>query len=261
MKTVKTGDLIIGSGMPKICVPVIEKDMEGIFSEAERICGLPADLVEWRADWYSELSDLTKVLKVLEGLKRILDVPVLFTVRTAAEGGKAVIGGDEYGRINRAAAGSGLADLIDVEVLRNDAGLVGGIQGCGVPVIASSHDFHKTPDRQAIIRLLYSMLEYGADIVKLAVMPLGTGDVMELMSAVEEVNRGGFPCPIIAMSMSGTGAISRMAGEVFGSAVTFGSAGSASAPGQIEVGKLKEILMLIHTTKAGGENRQEQEDR
>ena len=39
--------------------------------------------------------------------------------------------------------------------------------------------------------------------------------------------------PIITMSMAATGVISRVCGEVFGSALTFGAVGKASAPGQI----------------------------
>lgn len=37
-----------------------------------------------------------------------------------------------------------------------------------------------------------------------------------------------------------------MAGEIFGSAVTFASAGTASAPGQMEAEELKKVLELLH---------------
>ena len=37
-----------------------------------------------------------------------------------------------------------------------------------------------------------------------------------------------------------------MAGESFGSAMTFGCIGKASAPGQIEADRLKEILQMLH---------------
>ena len=38
----------------------------------------------------------------------------------------------------------------------------------------------------------------------------------------------------------------RLCGEAFGSALTFGSVGAASAPGQINAEDLREILALIH---------------
>ena len=52
--------------------------------------------------------------------------------------------------------------------------------------------------------------------------------------------------PIITMSMAGTGVVSRLAGETFGSALTFGAATKASAPGQINVNELEQVLDIIH---------------
>lgn len=44
------------------------------------------------------------------------------------------------------------------------------------------------------------------------------------------------------MSMAGMGVISRLAGECFGSVLTFGAAKKASAPGQIAVEDLNTVL-------------------
>ena len=54
--------------------------------------------------------------------------------------------------------------------------------------------------------------------------------------------------PIITMSMAGTGVVSRLTGETFGSALTFGAASKASAPGQIGVNELKQVLDIIHSS-------------
>ena len=48
------------------------------------------------------------------------------------------------------------------------------------------------------------------------------------------------------MSMAGTGVVSRLTGETFGSALTFGAATKASAPGQINVNELEQVLDIIH---------------
>ena len=45
----------IGEGIPKICVPIVGKTEEEIFEEAEVITSLPADMVEWRADWFDDV--------------------------------------------------------------------------------------------------------------------------------------------------------------------------------------------------------------
>ena len=42
------------------------------------------------------------------------------------------------------------------------------------------------------------------------------------------------------------GCISRICGELTGSAVTFASVGTASAPGQLPIQELKTTLELIH---------------
>lgn len=71
-------------------------------------------------------------------------------------------------------------------------------------------------------------------------------DVLTLLSATEEMASEYADRPIITMSMAGTGLISRLCGEVFGSALTFGAVGKASAPGQMNAEDLNKILTLIH---------------
>ena len=53
-------------------------------------------------------------------------------------------------------------------------------------------------------------------------------------------------CPIVTMAMSSIGMVSRLAGETFGSALTFGAIGQRSAPGQPGAKELWEVLEVIH---------------
>ena len=71
-------------------------------------------------------------------------------------------------------------------------------------------------------------------------------DVLTLLAATEEMSSEHADCPIITMSMDSTGVISRLCGEVFGSALTFGAAGKASASGQMKVEDLRTALRLLH---------------
>ena len=89
------------------------------------------------------------------------------------------------------------------------------------------------------------MEEAGADIAKIAVMPESTEDVLTLLSATCKAKKE-LTCPVITMSMAGTGVISRLGGEVFGSSMTFGAAKKASAPGQLGVTDLSTVLDLLH---------------
>ncbi|MBO4990857.1 MAG: type I 3-dehydroquinate dehydratase, partial [Firmicutes bacterium] len=92
---------------------------------------------------------------------------------------------------------------------------------------------------------LRRMEDMGGDIAKIAVMPQTALDVAELLAAAAE-SREKLSCPVVAISMGGLGVASRMVGQIFGSAITFGTVGNGSAPGQLPVGRMKEVLTWIH---------------
>ena len=115
-----------------------------------------------------------------------------------------------------------------------------------VKVIISNHDFNKTPKKEEIVSRLCRMQELGADLPKIAVMPQNEKDVLVLLEATNEMFKIYADRPIITMSMSGMGVISRLCGEIFGSALTFGAAKSVSAPGQISFKELNSVLNLLH---------------
>ena len=251
MNPVTVRNIKIGEGIPKICVPVTGVTKEEIINEAETVRSLAqADLVEWRADWYEHVTDTGKAVGVLKDLRAVLkDLPVLFTFRTAKEGGEKEIDPQAYADLNKEAARCRYADLVDVELFTGDDAvkeIVQAAHACGVKAVASNHDFNKTPDKDEMIKRLCKMQELGADILKIAVMPQSRKDVLTLLAATEEMYRKHADRPLITMSMGGTGVISRVCGEVFGSAVTFGAAKKASAPGQINVEDLAQVLLQLH---------------
>ena len=116
-------------------------------------------------------------------------------------------------------------------------------------VVGSNHDFHKTPSKEEIVKRLCFMQQAGADIPKIAVMPENPKDVLTLLSATEEMVSLYADRPVVTMSMAKTGVISRISGEIFGSAITFGSISKASAPGQLELEDLRKTLEIIHGKK------------
>ena len=250
MKTVKVRNTVIGEGMPKICVPIVGVTKEAILEEARAITKLPADVVEWRIDWFENVFEFDKLADVLKDLREVLgDMPILMTFRTSKEGGEKAIEDEVYADINIKAAQTGLVDMVDVEVFTGDEivkKIIEGAHAAGVKVVASNHDFGKTPDKDDILGRLRKMQELDADIPKIAVMPNSKKDVLTLLAATEEMATEYADRPIITMSMAGTGVISRLAGEVFGSALTFGAAAKASAPGQMGVNDLKDVLTKLH---------------
>jgi 3-dehydroquinate dehydratase I len=252
MNTVKVKNVILGDGIPKICVPIVAKTKKEIVEEALSFRSLHVDVVEWRVDWFEDVFDIEKVKDVLKDLVPALNnIPLLFTFRTSKEGGEKAINSEVYAELNKAVAATGLVDLIDVEAFTGDdvvKDIIESAHASGVKVVASNHDFGKTPSKDDIIYRLRKMQDLGADIPKIAVMPKSKLDVLELLEATVIMSERYADRPIITMSMSGTGVVSRMAGEVFGSALTFGAAKKASAPGQIGVEDLYGVLQLLHNS-------------
>ena len=114
-----------------------------------------------------------------------------------------------------------------------------------VKIIMSNHDFHTTPDATTIVNRLRMMQDLGADVVKIAVMPENKMHVVNLLAATAMMQEAYAEVPVVTMSMGKMGAISRISGQVFGSAITFASFAEASAPGQIPVDKMDEALAFI----------------
>lgn len=250
MNTVQVKNVTIGEGLPKIIVPIVGQTKDEIIAAAKSFANVELDIVEWRVDWFEGVFDFDQVKDVAQALRDVLqDTPILFTFRTAKEGGEKAIEPEAYVELNQNIAKTGLVDLVDVEAFTGDdyvAQIIEVAHQNNVKVVASNHDFDKTPDQVDIVSRLRKMQEQGADIPKIAVMPNNKKDVLTLLAATEEMATNYADRPIITMSMAGTGLISRLCGEVFGSAATFGAVGKVSAPGQMNAEDLNTILTLIH---------------
>ena len=189
MNTVKVRNIEIGAGIPKICVPIVGVTKEEIIAEAKTFDSIPVDVVEWRVDWFENVFEFDKVEDVLKDLREALgETPILFTFRTSKEGGEKAIEPEPYKELNIQAAKSGYVDLVDVEVFTGDEivkEIIENAHACGVKVVASNHDFDKTPEKDEIVRRLQKMQELNADIPKIAVMPTCKKDVLTLLSATD----------------------------------------------------------------------------
>ncbi len=250
---IKVRNIKIGEGAPKICVPLVAKSKDGFLESAKELKGIKLDLVELRVDHFEEVENLESVKQLAKALREILgETPILFTFRSLKEGGEKEVSKEYYKNLNIEIAKTGYVDLIDVELFTGDEivkEIVSSVHSVNVKVVMSNHDFDKTPEREEIVKRLCKMQELGADLPKIAVMPQSTTDVLTLLCATDDMVTKYAKTPIITMSMAGLGVISRLAGETFGSALTFGAAKVASAPGQVEVNKLSEILEVLHNSK------------
>lgn len=247
--TVRIKNMVLGEGLPKICVPLTDTDIEGLNASTESMMNSPFDLIEWRADFYKDIENEKVRLQAMTFLRsQLADTPILFTIRTSPEGGKLQISTEDYISLIISVINSGLMDIVDVELSRGDDTLntiVAAAHKVGVKVIGSLHDNFSTPSKDRIVHHLCQMQKLGADIVKFAVTPESPRDVLTLLDATLTMQEEHNDTPIITMSMGRQGAVSRVCGSIFGSSVTFGTAGKASAPGQLPADLLSAFLTSL----------------
>lgn len=248
-RIVEVRGMRLGEGAPKICVPLVGRTKEALREEAELLREIDLDIVEWRVDHFGAVDSVEDVLEELSELRGLLgETPLLFTFRSAREGGARELSADDYIRLNRAAAASGQVDAIDIELFSGDDAVrefTAEAHRRGVVTFVSNHDFDKTPPQEEMESRLRRARELGGDVPKIAVMPRDPGDVLSLLAATYRVSSEGVG-PVITMSMAESGAVSRVAGGAFGSALTFGAAKQASAPGQLAAPQLRGILDALY---------------
>lgn len=236
----------------KTIVPITAKTKEQALAQAQVIANTAdADLAEFRIDLLSFASDTKQVIALGHELKKILgNKPMIATIRTKNEGGQLEISDVDYGKTYQAYLKNPFMDWLDVEMFRDQKVVSDIVQKAHqkkVLIVMSNHDFQKTPSQDEIEKRLLKQDHMGADILKIAVMPKSKQDVFTLMNATLKVSQQTTK-PLLTMSMGQLGTISRVASANMGGSYSFGMIGQASAPGQIDVTKLKQILQTVQPT-------------
>lgn len=255
---IQVRNLMIGEGRPKVCVPLVGATPEEIRAELGEIASGSllrhdnrVDLVEFRADYFNALDNLEGLAEILREVRAgIGERPLIFTVRSEREGGNRLsCEGPSYYDINRFVIKEGLADLVDLELFSEDREeikkLLSEAHEAGLRVLMSSHDFDNTPETEEMENRLKEMEAMGADVAKLAVMPKTRTDVARLMEMTTRLTERELHIPVVTMAMGELGAVSRITGQVTGSAITFASLKKSSAPGQLPVAELNEALDMM----------------
>ena len=243
-------NLTIGEGKPKICVLVMGKNKADVLEAAKKAVESKADLIEWRADSLTEGEfDEDFHNEILAKMREIIgEMPIIYTFRTLIEGGKE-IENEKYKDLILSVANAGIADIIDVEIFSfklKARDIIDEIHSfTNVKVIGSYHDFEGTPDTAELVYRLSVIDNCNADILKIATMPHKKKDVMRIMTATILTYTRPNPKPIISIAMGNMGRVTRLLGGFTGSAITFASIGRSSAPGQMDIEEVREILTKL----------------
>ena len=248
-KTLLVRNKVLGGDVPWICLPLVAEDQTTLLQQAQDVLDYNPDALEWRVDKFQSVRDIEGVLASLDALRQLIgDTPLIFTCRIIDEGGFQEISADDRRSLNEAVIGSAKADFVDAEISNGETVITVLKKACsvsGTKLILSYHNFDETPEEGFIVQKLRQAAEMGADVAKAAFMPKDYGDVLTLLNATYTARTEYLEIPIITMSMGGEGGISRIAGGLFGSDLTFAIGQASSAPGQIHIGDIRKAWEVM----------------
>ncbi len=236
---------------PKICLPIVASNRTETLLQARKMSELPVELVEWRVDFFE--GEQEEIIPLAEEVNEAIgEKELIVTLRTEYEGGEKNGSRFDYWGGLHDLLRRDFAAYVDVEISRDEQKLMelrDAFSDVETKVIGSYHDFNDTPSEDRIIELLERARELGCDVGKLACMPKNSEDVDVLLSATAKMKEKQPDFPLITMAMGELGEKSRLYGGLYGSEVSFGCAGTASAPGQIPYNRMKEVFDKIYVGK------------
>jgi 3-dehydroquinate dehydratase-1 len=249
------GEPVAGGKLPLVCAPLVGRTRDEVLAELAAILPKRPDLLEWRVDFFDGIGDTAAVVDLAATIQRVAgETPLLFTRRSSREGGEPIaLGEQQVIELHRAVCASRCCDLVDWELgsapddlrrVREET------RAAGILLVASFHDFERTPPLEVLADRFAAAERAGADIAKVAVMPRSPEDVLTLLQATARARRE-LRIPLISMSMGAYGSLTRLVGWVFGSAVTFAVGKAGSAPGQIPIEDVNAVIDLLQRSMRG----------
>jgi 3-dehydroquinate dehydratase-1 len=234
---------------------LVARSRAALAAETAAVAARNPDLLEWRVDFFERIADTEEVIAAARAVREAAaGIPILFTRRSQREGGHPIpLSEPQVLALYEAVARSGCVAAMDFEMQNAPADVAQAralTQAHGLALVLSFHDFHKTPPTADLEARFAQAHALGADVAKLAVMPQSLADVHRLLGATLQASES-LPIPVISMAMGALGAVSRLCGGVFGSALTFAVGSTASAPGQIPIDDVRTALAVLQRATSG----------
>ena len=226
---IRIGTVELGA-IPRVAVALTDRDVR---DDAKRVAAL-VDVFELRIDRFTrhEPEHVAQVISVARGS----GVPLLATVRSAAEGGEAEL--TEGERLKLLQVVAPWVDALDIELsasIRDD--VIALAHQHGKPVVVSLHDFEGTPAKDVLLKAIATGTKLGADIFKLATTVTSPADLTTLLDVLRVA-----PGQLIVIGMGVDGLASRVFFPLVGSLLTWGFLNTVGAPGQLPIAELVDEL-------------------
>ncbi|MCC6152673.1 MAG: type I 3-dehydroquinate dehydratase, partial [Candidatus Hydrogenedentes bacterium] len=222
-------------GSPRIAVPFRDGNDSAFIARAVE---LGVHIAELRIDQFAK-RDAANVLNEIEKFKA---VPILATIRSAAEGGN--WHDSDSSRLALYKAILPKIDAVDVELSSSAiaADLTAAAHALHKPVILSFHDFAKTPPLDTLNAIVRDARSAGADIVKVAAMCNSQDDVRTLTRfTLDHAHEG-----VVVIGMGPIGITTRVLLPALGSLFTFAAYGEGTAPGQLQLEEMATIFAKLY---------------
>ena len=194
---------------------------------ARRLSSKDVDFLEWRADFLGT--------GIVES-----KIPWIVTARHPAEGGQNAM--SAHARREALLELLATAALVDVEIrsLGGMTRVLSEARKAGVEIIASFHDFQKTPTSARLQALVKQASDAGADVLKIATHTNTPGDVARLLDLLEKT-----PLPLAVMGMGPLGMASRVMLAAAGSVLNYGWLHRPNVAGQWSARELRGVLTAL----------------
>lgn len=144
------------SGQPLICASLVAGAQDEILLELAGILAKQPDIIEWRADFFAQISQPAKVLALAETIKQTAgNIPAIFTIRSECEGGQPIpLSAEQIVELNMSICRNTSIEYVDCE-LCNKADHLGSLktvaEATGTKIIGSFHNFVFTPGREVLV--------------------------------------------------------------------------------------------------------------
>jgi len=243
----------------KICAPfpVETNEISELKGELDVLLKLKPDIIELRLDYIKKIELLTDFF--LEELLSFFKskIPVILTFRKFNEGGQLEIENEKRQALINQMINLG-PNFVDIEFDNDDDFLKNAIQNASnknVKIIFSYHNFNETPEYKTIIEIL-TRFKAKFDRLTVNLEKSSSNYLLKLIFFAKKIEDNIIPLKIckelgtenqkvISFCMGELGILSRIFCLKAGSFLTFGSYKEQTAPGQISIITIRDILNLF----------------
>lgn len=228
----------------KICtsIPVINSyidDKDILKNKITEAFNKGSDLVELRFDFLSTFNNIDTLLNSISEFNH----RSVFTLRTKNEGGMFEM--SEFKRIDILKKLSEIQPLfVDIEynLISENEDFADWLDNNNIRIIASWHDFSKTPSREFLIDLIDNMRIF-SNFIKVVTTAKNIEDSITMLELYDSIDT---QINLIAFAMGEYGILSRVLGPIIGD-MPFGYAtlDKPLAPGQLTLTHIKSINKLL----------------